>query len=113
MNGKGVRQEVKKLMARHKIYRNDDKALVIKVWENHGLELTPHQKFMFLQAPGADVILRRRREFSPQYPATPEVTEKRYKHFTELSEEFSRVRYHKFPERAKSLWNRLRRKHGS
>lgn len=98
MKGKSVRREVESLMAQYKKYRNDDKALIIKVWQMHGLELTPYQKYMFFQAPGADVILRRRREFSGKYPASAAVTEKRYKHYTEYKEEYSRMNYPELPE---------------
>ena len=92
-----VKQQVESLMKRNKIYRNDDKRLVLRIWATNGLVLTPEQREAFFSVPSADVILRRRRELSYKYPAEPEVMEKRYGHFTEFKEEFSRMNYPKLP----------------
>lgn len=84
-----IKKQVETLMARNKLYRNDDKALIVQIWSDNGFKLTRYQKFMFIKSPSADVILRRRRELSAKYPASPEVLEHRYKHYKALTEEFS------------------------
>lgn len=88
--GNQIKREVEGLMRLDTNFRNNDKALVLQVWRNHGLELTPKQIEMFKTAPSADSILRRRRELSPKYPPTKAVMEQRYKHYKAHMEEFSK-----------------------
>lgn len=85
-----LKKEITGLLAIDTLYRNDDRRLILKVWQNHGLELTTAQRFVFMQIPGPDSILRRRRELSDTYPATAEITEKRFKHYKAYTEEFSK-----------------------
>lgn len=87
---KNLKLEVTRLLAVDTLYRNDDRRLILQVWEQHGLVLTKTQRFLFMEMPGADSILRRRRELSYTYPATPEVTEKRFKHYKAYTDEFSK-----------------------
>lgn len=85
-----IKREVEGLMRLDTNFRNNDKALVLQVWRNHGLELSPEQIERFKMAPSVDSILRRRRELSSKYPPTKEVLEQRYKHYKSHIEEFSK-----------------------
>lgn len=87
---KNLKLEITRLLALDTLYRNDDKRLILQVWEQHGLVLTKTQRFLFMEMPGADSILRRRRELSATYPATAEVTEQRFKHYKAYTHEFSK-----------------------
>lgn len=89
INQNSVRQRVRKLMELDTIFRDDDRYLTLYIWEEDGLNLTRQQKALFMDLPGADIIARRRREFSKEFPSSPEIVEKRFKHYKELTDEFS------------------------
>lgn len=84
-----VKQEVEGLMRLDTNFRNNDKALILQIWRNHGLELNTEQIERFKMSPSVDSILRRRRELSSKYPATKQVTEQRFKHYKTYIDEFS------------------------
>lgn len=84
-----TRQQVKQLMSENALYRNDDKALLIKVWSLHGVQLNSGQIDKIRRAPSPDTILRRRREFSKLYPADPVVTAHRHRQEDRFVEEYS------------------------
>lgn len=102
MKANSLRNEVRNLLRLDTMYRNNDKMLVLQVWSQHGLNLTKEQRLAFLSAPGADSVLRRRREMSVYYPASAEVTERRYKQYKNYTEEFSKGHW----------FNRIMRKRG-
>lgn len=85
-----VRRKVEHLMSLDQNFRDNDKALTLAIWREYGLELTPVQKDKFLMCPSAEVITRRRREFSHKYPASPKVLEKRFKNFKQMTDDFSK-----------------------
>lgn len=58
--------------------RSSDKKLLLTYWEKQGLILTPEQKRKFMDCTTAESITRARRKLKVDYPATEEVTEKRY-----------------------------------
>ncbi len=87
---KSVSSEVKQLMSLDKLYRDSDIALILKVWQNHGLELNKSQRLAFGSVPQAQDIVRRRREWGKLYPASPKVLERRYKAFKEHLDDYSK-----------------------
>lgn len=84
-----IKNRVEHLMRLDSNFRNSDKALVLQVWKEYGLELSAVQIDKFRMAPSAEVITRRRRELSHKYPASAKVTEQRYKHYKGFTDEFS------------------------
>lgn len=104
-----IKQRVEKLMQRDANFRNNDKALILQIWKEEGLELTSLQIDRFKMTTGVDSILRRRREASHKFPASEAVTNARFKHYKEYREELGKVRYPgiKRIERKPSLWSRL------
>ena len=70
-------------------FRDSDKHLILKVWESEGLILTKEQRTIYMSLPSADVISRRRRELSKDFPPSPEALERRYKHYRAFTDEFS------------------------
>lgn len=63
--------------------RSSDKKLLMTFWEKQGLILTPEQKRKFMDCTTAESITRARRNLKTEYPATKEVTEKRYDLFNQ------------------------------
>lgn len=52
-------------------YRNDNKRLILKVWQHEGLLLTPEQKQKFLyEVTTPDAITRARRDLLREFPRT-------------------------------------------
>lgn len=88
-----VKQQVEKLMSLDARYRNSDKHLILKVWQENGLELTKAQRMVFWGVPSAESITRRRRELSGKYPASEKVMEHRYKHYKAYTNEFSKQNF--------------------
>ena len=97
-----VKAQVEKLMRLDANFRNSDKALILQIWKDYGLELNSLQIDRFKMVPSADSILRRRRELSYKYPASEKVTKHRFKRFKQYHEEFSK----------QNFVIRLLRKHG-
>jgi hypothetical protein len=67
--------------------RDNDRALLLACWEQNGLYLNDEQKVAFMNATAAESITRARRALKDRYPASPEITEKRYKRFNEYKYE--------------------------
>lgn len=68
-------------------YRNDDRLLRLKVWEDFGFKLTKEQLEVYWSLPADGVISRRRREMRKEFPESKVVMEKRYNQFKEIREE--------------------------
>lgn len=73
--------------------RDSDRHLILAVWSGYGLTLTKQQRAVYMDLPSADIIIRRRREFSKLYPASPLVDNRRYHAFKEVTEEYSNGRW--------------------
>lgn len=52
---------------------NSDKKLLLAVWAQEGLKLTPEQKAAFMACSPAESITRARRHMSAEFPVTSEV----------------------------------------
>lgn len=76
-------------MSLDQLYRDSDKLLWLKLAEDTGLVLTKKQRLLFLEAPSMEVVARRRRELSKLYPPSPQVAERRYRHYKVMTNEFS------------------------
>jgi len=73
-------------------YRDNDRRLILKVWENEGLVLNKEQKRKFLlDVTMPTSIARRRRELRHRYPESEYVMQKRYNLFIEKKERYSGV----------------------
>lgn len=84
-----VRNKVKQLMFLDQLNCDSDRHLVLAVWSQYGLTLNRKQRMAFLDAPSAEVITRRRREFSKDFPASEAVLERRHKNYRDMTEEYS------------------------
>lgn len=84
-----LKRDIGELMRLDARYRDNDYDLLLKVWEDHGLVLNTAQRMAFRETPPADVIIRRRREWSTVYPPSLLVSEKRYKKYKVMIDEFS------------------------
>lgn len=63
-------------------YRDNDRRLILKVWEREGLVLDSFQRRKFLnEVTFPDSITRARRELRGEFPDSQPVQEKRYKLF--------------------------------
>lgn len=72
-------------------YRDNDRRLILKVWEEEGLVLNPDQREKFLYSVSfPDLITRIRRSLRGEFPDSPKVQEKRFKLFRENLERFSK-----------------------
>ncbi len=67
--------------------RDNDKALLLAVLEQDGVILNLEQKIAFMRATTFESVTRARRALKDRYPASPEITEKRYKRFNEYKYE--------------------------
>lgn len=90
MRQDSTRQKIKHLMSLDQRFRDDDRYLILKIWESEGLILTKEQRIIYMSLPSAAIIVRRRQEFSKIYPASPEAQERRYKHYKAMTNEFSK-----------------------
>lgn len=70
-------------------YRDNDRRLILKVWEHEGLVLTKEQRQKFMEITSAGHITRTRRALRAEYPESERVMEKRFHLFQEKREEFS------------------------
>lgn len=84
-----TRQRVAHLMSLDTRFRDDDRYLILKVWEMDGLILTKEQRAVYMSTASPDIICRRRREFSKVFPPSADVLERRYSHYKVLTDEFS------------------------
>lgn len=84
-----LRSRVKHLLFLDQRFRDDNRYLILKVWEQDGLILDKWQRAIYMELPSADVIMRRRRDFNSAYPASPAILEKRFHHFKEFHAEYS------------------------
>lgn len=74
-----------------KYYRDNDRRLILKVWENEGLKLTASQRELFLYVvTDAGTITRKRRQLRGEFPESQEVENKRYRLFLEKTDEHSK-----------------------
>lgn len=65
-------------------YRDNDRRLILKVWEREGLIFDSFQRRKFLnEVTSPDTITRRRRELRDEFPESPEVEQKRYNLFVQ------------------------------
>jgi hypothetical protein len=71
-------------------FRDSDKELWLQIAQDEGLVLTRGQRFIFMGIPSMDIVARRRREFSKEFPASPLINERRYHAFKEITNEFSK-----------------------
>jgi len=84
-----TRQKVAKLLNLDQRMRDDNRYLILKMWEGGGLILTKEQRAIYMGLPSPDVITRRRREFNTTFPPSPAILEKRYKHYRAFTDEYS------------------------
>lgn len=84
-----TRQKVARLLNLDQRFRDDNRFLILKLWEQDGLILSKEQRSIYMGLPSPDVIMRRRREFNQSFPASPAILEKRFKHYKEFRDEFS------------------------
>lgn len=69
-------------------YRDNDRRLILKVWEHEGLVLNKEQRGKFLyEVTFPDSITRARRQLREQYPESQLVMRKRYNLFTSIRHE--------------------------
>ena len=68
--------------------RDDDKALMLQVWEMQGLCFSETQKKAFLRASSPESIRRTRQKFQQdgEYRASTEVEEQRYQMYVETKD---------------------------
>lgn len=85
----GVRTLVRKYLKKAKLYRNNDKILTLKVWQEYGFVLTPEQHDLFMNIPDAATIERRRREMRAEFPDSINIQERRFKTFQQMRDERS------------------------
>lgn len=78
-----VRPRVERLLESKQEYRDSDKKLLLTIWEEEGLILTAHQKFMFMGCTPAGSITRARRFLRAKYPASAKVEEARFERMEE------------------------------
>lgn len=72
-------------------YRDNDRRLILKVWEKEGLVLTKEQRQKFMHdVTFPDTITRHRRELRDEFPDSPAVFEKRHRLFVQKRDEHSR-----------------------
>ena len=88
-----IKQQVRHLMMLDQLYRDDDRLLILKIWEQEGLVLTPKQRAIYLTMPSAAGIVRRRRELNKDFPASKTALERRYRSYKEYMDEFSSQGY--------------------
>lgn len=63
-------------------YRDSDKLLLLRIWQEEGLYLSGEQRQVFLNnCTVAESITRARRDLKVKYPATEVVNEARYKKY--------------------------------
>lgn len=80
-----VNQRVENLLKYMPELRNSDKKLLLAYWQKEGLELTQHQRDIFMgKCTVAESITRQRRKLRRRYPACKAVEEGR----AEQSEQF-------------------------
>ena len=96
-----VRPKVERLLIADQKYRDSDKLLQLAIWEEEGLILTPHQKFMFAGATPAGSITRARRFLKAKYPASPDVDKARFDRFEEEQKDHSNFFTKRFGKLAK------------
>lgn len=84
-----LHKKIDYFMSKDQLYCDSDKHLILAVWRDYGLELTKAQRLIYLDLPSPDVISRRRRELSKDHPASPAILERRFKHYKELTDEYS------------------------
>lgn len=72
---------VEEILSLYPSARNSDKELLLRVWEEEGLLLTPHQVEIFKGCTSDETITRKRRELqeSGLYLATEPVRKSRFK----------------------------------
>lgn len=81
-----TKDRVKMCLSRDSDTRDSDRRLILDVWRDEGLVLTPTQEEMFLyKVSSPETIRRLRQKFQEQglYLASKEVDDKRYEMFKE------------------------------
>lgn len=83
---------VERLLANSQIYRDSDKHLILAVWRNEGLNLSPEQQTAFMHCSSPESIRRTRQKLQEggRYAASEPVQEKRYLKFKQHREIYGR-----------------------
>lgn len=85
-----TRQQVRHLMFLDQRFRDSDKELWLAIAEASGLVFTRAQKMIYMGVPTEEVVARRRRELSKEFPASPKVLLHRHKSEARWVEEYSK-----------------------
>jgi hypothetical protein len=74
-----VTSSVRQALRQNEQARSSDRVLLLQVWHDLGLDLTPAQQMKFLEIPPPETIRRIRQKLQEagEYPATKSVTEAR------------------------------------
>ena len=83
---------VKQQLEEYPFTRNSDRHLILRVWAEQGLFLSPDQKELFLHQVSTPETIRRIRQKLQQqglYPCDPEVDRRRYEQFKETRQDIS------------------------
>ncbi len=83
-----VKDKVARVLSTNAQARDNDKLLMLQVWEIEGFYLSDKQKELFMQSSSPESIRRQRQLFQEegQYLASPEVEEKRYQMYVETKD---------------------------
>lgn len=84
-----LQNKVERLLKLGQAYRDSDRLLLISIWEDEGLALTPSQREVFLnRCTTAESITRARRKLKASYPASDKVNEERYRKFQQYRDDY-------------------------
>lgn len=83
-----VKDKVERVLSVHKDTRDNDKLLMLQVWEIEGFFLTDNQKIAFMKSSSPESIRRMRQKMQEEgkYRASEEVEQKRYELYTETKD---------------------------
>ena len=83
-----VKDKVARVLSTNTQARDNDKLLMLQVWEIEGFYLTDNQKKAFMKSSSPESIRRMRQKFQEdgQYLASPEVEEQRYQMYVETKD---------------------------
>lgn len=83
-----VKDKVERVLSVNTNARNDDKVLMLQVWEIEGFYLTENQKKAFMQSSSPESIRRMRQKMQEEgkYRASEAVEQKRYELFEQTKQ---------------------------
>jgi hypothetical protein len=83
-----VKDKVARILDQKPEARDNDKLLMLQVWEIEGFYLSDKQREAFMRISSPESIRRMRQKFQEegQYLASPEVDEKRYQMYVETKD---------------------------